>query len=51
MKRFVEGAETRARQILTERRHQLATVSERLLEKEVIDGAELRELLGVTAPS
>jgi cell division protease FtsH len=49
VKRFVEGAEALARRILTDRRPQLDTVSERLLEKEVIDGNELRELLGITA--
>jgi cell division protease FtsH len=47
VKRFVEGAEALARQILTERRQDLDTVSKQLLEKEVIDGSELRALLGV----
>ena len=38
-----------ARRILTERRASLDALSARLLEKEVIEGDELRELLGVTA--
>ena len=49
VKRFVETAEALASRILTERRHQLEALSALLLEKEVIEGDELRTLLGVTA--
>ncbi len=49
VKRFVETAEALASRILTERRHQLEALSALLLEKEVIEGSELRTLLGVTA--
>jgi len=49
VKRFVESAEALASRILTERRHQLEALSALLLDKEVIEGAELRTLLGVTA--
>jgi len=47
VKRIVDNAENRARRILTERRAELDAVSARLLEKEVIDGAELRQMLGM----
>jgi cell division protease FtsH len=50
VKRFVEAAEGEARHILTERRAVLDTLSERLLVKEVIEGEELRELVGVEHP-
>ena len=46
IKRIIEAAETKARQILTERRESLEVLSERLLVKEVIEGEELRELIG-----
>ena len=49
MKRFVESAEALASRILSERRHQLEALSALLLDKEVIEGAELRTLLGITA--
>ncbi len=49
VKRIVDGAESTARRILTDRREALNFVSERLLEKEVIEGAELRQMLGITA--
>jgi cell division protease FtsH len=49
VKRFVESAEALASRILSERRHQLEALSALLLDKEVIEGAELRTLLGVTA--
>jgi cell division protease FtsH len=48
VKRLVQSAETEARRILTERRDVLETLSERLLEKEVIEGDELRQIMGVT---
>jgi cell division protease FtsH len=50
VKRIVDNAEGTARRILMERRAGLDAVSERLLEKEVIDGAELRQMLGVPQP-
>ena len=50
VKRIVDSAESTARRILTERRAGLDAVSERLLEKEVIDGDELRQMLGVPQP-
>ena len=53
IKRLVETAQAEARRILTERRAALDTLSERLLVKEVIEGEELRELIGpvsVTPP-
>jgi len=48
VKRLVTEAEARARQILTERRDVLDELSDRLLEKEVVEGDELRVLLGAT---
>ena len=45
VKRLIGEAETSARQILSERRTMLDTLSERLLEKEVIEGEELRKLV------
>jgi cell division protease FtsH len=50
VKRIISAAEATARQILLERRTTLDIVSERLLEKEVIEGEELRALMGQTAP-
>jgi cell division protease FtsH len=49
VKRIIDAAEATARQILSERRHMLDVISERLLEKEVVEGDELRELMGVAA--
>jgi cell division protease FtsH len=46
VKRIITSAEAAARRVLLERRDILDTLSERLLEKEVIEGDELRELLG-----
>jgi cell division protease FtsH len=46
VKRFIEAAEAQAKRILADRREILETLSERLLEKEVIEGEELRELIG-----
>ena len=51
VKRLVSGAETTARQILSDRRAFLESFSERLLEKEVIEGDELRRLLHTEAAS
>ena len=47
VKRIIDAAEATAHQILLDRRATLDTVSERLLEKEVIEGEELRRLMGV----
>lgn len=44
--RIVEKAHERVRNILTERREQLESISQRLLEKETITGEELQELVG-----
>jgi len=46
VKRIVEEAHTLARTVLAERRDILETLSRRLLDKEVIEGDELRELMG-----
>jgi cell division protease FtsH len=45
VKRLLDDAHDRARQILTDRRPLLETVARMLLEKEVIEGDELRELI------
>jgi len=45
VKKIVEQAQERATQILTTHRDQLQDLAQRLLEKEVVEGAELRELL------
>jgi cell division protease FtsH len=50
VKRLVQTAEAEARRILTERRDVLEVLSERLLEKEVIEGDELRQLMRVGTP-
>jgi cell division protease FtsH len=49
VRRFISTAEAEARRILTERRRELDTLAGRLLEKEVIEGDELRELLNAPA--
>jgi cell division protease FtsH len=49
VKRIVSGAEDAARRILTAHRSFLDTFSERLLEKEVIEGDELRSMLETAA--
>jgi len=46
VRRIVSTAEKRATEILGARRETLDTVSARLLVKEVIEGDELRELIG-----
>jgi cell division protease FtsH len=48
VKRIITTAEAAARGVLLEKRDILDTLSERLLEKEVIEGDELRDLLGAT---
>ncbi len=50
VKRLVDDAEATARRILTERRAMLDVVTDRLLDKEVIEGDELRAILGPDAP-
>jgi cell division protease FtsH len=45
VKRLLDDAHDRARQIITERRQLLETVTRRLLEKEVIEGEELKQLI------
>ncbi|HUL74677.1 MAG TPA: ATP-dependent zinc metalloprotease FtsH [Vicinamibacterales bacterium] len=50
VKRLIDAAEGQARRILTERRGILTTLSERLLEKEVVEGDELRQLVAATVP-
>ena len=45
VRRLLEDAHDRARQLLTEHRQLLETVARRLLEKEVIEGDELKELV------
>ncbi len=47
VKRIMTDAHGEARRILTERRDELETVTRRLLEVEVMEGEELRRLLGV----
>jgi cell division protease FtsH len=49
VKRIMTGAHTEARRILTEKRQILETVTRRLLEVEVMEGEELRSLMGVSA--
>jgi cell division protease FtsH len=48
VKRIITTAEAAARGVLLDKRDILDTLSERLLEKEVIEGDELRDLLGAT---
>jgi len=45
VKRLLDDAHDRARSVLNERRHLLELVTRRLLEKEVIEGDELKELI------
>jgi cell division protease FtsH len=50
IKRILTEAHDTARQILSEHRETLERVTRRLLEVEVMEGAELRQLLGVHSP-
>jgi cell division protease FtsH len=50
IKRILTDAHDKARTILTERRGDLETVTRRLLEVEVMEGDELRRLLGLPEP-
>jgi cell division protease FtsH len=45
VRRLLDDAHDRARRLITERRALLEAVTRRLLEKEVIEGDELRELI------
>ena len=45
VKRLLDDAHDRARQVINERRHLLELITRRLLEKEVIEAAELQELI------
>jgi cell division protease FtsH len=47
VKRIMTTAHGEARRILTERREQLEVVTRRLLEQEVMEGEQLRQLLGI----
>jgi len=49
VKRLVLAGEAAARRVLEERRHSLDELAERLLEKEVVEGEELRVMLGEPA--
>jgi len=49
-KRIVSAAQTESRRILTEQRDLLERVTRRLLEKEVMDGDDLREMMGIVKP-
>ena len=49
VKQILEDAHDHARRILAERRHQLEQIARRLLEVEVLEGDELRRLLGIEA--
>src|SRR5688572_25125971 len=49
VKRIMDDAHERARRIITEQREHLDTVTRRLLEVEVMEGDELRAILGVQA--
>ena len=51
VKRLVSSAENTARRILTDKRTYLDAVAAQLLVKEVIEGAELRQMLGVVPPA
>ena len=47
IKRIITDAHERATQILTERRDQVDTIAKRLLSVEVMEGDELRQILGL----
>jgi len=51
IRRIVTGAEALARKVLEERRDILVKLSDQLLEQEVVESDQLRELLGVSAPT
>jgi len=47
IRRFIAEAHAKARQLLVDHRTQLDTIAQRLLAVEVMDGEELRQILGV----
>jgi cell division protease FtsH len=49
VRRLLDEAHDRAHQLLADRRHLLESVTRRLLEKEVIEGDELKELIAQSA--
>jgi cell division protease FtsH len=51
VRRIVSDAHQRARAVLAERRETLERVARRLLEKEVIEGEELREIVEASKPA
>ena len=51
IRRIVTAAETAARQILEARREDLLALSAKLLEQEVVEGDELRQMLGHVPPA
>ena len=51
VKRIMSDAHEQARRVLTEHRSSLEAVTKRLLEKEVIDGDELRRILQASEPA
>src|SRR3989454_3499323 len=51
IKRILTEAHDKARQILSDHRGELETVTRRLLEVEVMEGDELRQLLGLIPPA
>ena len=51
IKRIIEESLEKTRHILNTRRKALVAVAERLMEKEVIDTAELREIVEANSPS
>jgi cell division protease FtsH len=50
VKRILEDAHETARRVLRERRGTLDALSERLLEKEVIEAEELKAIMGALPP-
>ena len=50
VKQIMTGAHAEARRVLSERRDLLEQVTRQLLEREVMEGAELRAILGVAEP-
>jgi cell division protease FtsH len=50
IKRILTDAHNKAREILTTNREKLDVVTKRLLEVEVMEGDELRQLLGIPKP-
>jgi cell division protease FtsH len=51
VKRLLAAAEAEARRVLAEQRHVLDALADRLLEKEVVEGDELRQMLPPAAPA